>query len=362
MSTIQDIFSRYGPEYLDKFGDRMPANHRKTLQAIMNCGNGTFGMNFFECDCGNTATHPCCCGDRHCPICQHAKADKWLKVQLRKLLPCEYFMVTFTVPEEARAFLRQNQRIGYYALFDAAAGALKKLARDPRFGGAEQIGATAVLHTWGRILNYNPHIHFIVPGGGLSSDRNEWRAAKPGFFIHVEPLAKAYKNNMRNILQREGLLDKVDPAVWNKGWNVNSQAVGNGSAALTYLAKYVFRIAISNNRIISVEDNTVSFQYQKPHSNRMRTMKLDTLEFIRRFLQHVLPKGFMKIRHYGFLSANPATTITRVRELICVIYELVKELVVERKPSQVKTGAVCDTCGKTMKWKRFLPAYCTRTG
>ena len=362
MREIQDIFTTYGPEYLERFGESMPAAHKNTLNAIMNCGKGAFGMNFFACDdCGNTILHPCSCGNRHCPICQHAKTTRWLETQLRKRLPCNYFLITFTVPKEVRPFLRKHQRAGYDALFDAAANAIKKLAKDPRFVGADEVGAVAVLHTWGRTLNYHPHIHFIVPGGGLSKNRTEWRAAKPGFFIRVEPLSSIFRAKFRDVIKKHGLLESIDNTAWLKAWNVNSQAVGNGESALKYIAPYVFRVAISNNRIVNSDNGKVTFKYKKSHSNRFRNMTVDASEFIRRFLQHVLPTGFMKIRHYGFLSSNAATPLDTIRNLICAIYEIVKEPEKETQPTTDYSGFPCERCGRTMKWQRFISPL-ARTG
>jgi hypothetical protein len=356
MRPLEEIFRRYGPLYIDRYGTSMPRSHLRVLQNLIRCGDGTIGSNLFGCPtCGLSHMRPCRCGDRHCPNCQHEKAGEWLQRQMERLLPCPYFLVTFTVPEQLRRWLRSHQRIGYDALFKAAAGALKQLARDQRFVGAHQIGFFGVLHTSGRALQYHPHIHFVVPGGGLSRDRSRWKASRKDLFVHVRPLAKIYRAKFRHIIRRAGLGRDIDPAVWEKPFNVNSQAVGTGKATLKYLARYVFRVAITNKRILSIKDGQVTFTYEDSRTRRMRKMSLDAGEFIRRFLQHVLPKGFMKIRYFGFLSHKAGTTLTEIRNMICLLFEVIQNIV-EPPERPVTTGFPCPRCGKPLKWIAFLPA------
>lgn len=354
MNHIQQIFRLYGDEYIRRYGSKMPKQHKKVIHAILNCGSGKYGYHLYQCSaCGSRHVFSCSCGNRHCPGCQQHKAEKWLFKQMRKLLPCPYFLVTFTVPEELRLFIRGHQKQAYAAMFNAGSGALKKLLKDKRFTGADQSGFFGVLHTWGRILQYHPHIHFVVPGGGLSKDRNKWMASKPDFLVHVKALSIIYKAKFRDAVRQAGLLDRIDPGVWRKDWVVNSQAVGSGKWTLRYLSRYVFRVAISNSRIISYDNHQVTFKYRKVKSRRSRHMSLDAMEFIRRFLQHVLPTGFMKIRHYGFLSPNAATPIQKIRELICVLYELVKkfgEPLKPPKPPKLK----CPNCGSALVWQMFI--------
>lgn len=357
MSAIQEIFKQYGPEYMQRYGDSMPASHKKVIHAIQSCRNGDFGSILYQCEsCGQLHIAPSSCGNRHCPTCQHGKALQWLEGQMENLLPCHYFLITFTVPEEIRPLLRTHQRVAYSVLFDAAVAALKKLALDPRFVGAEQIGCLGILHTWGRQLQYHPHIHFIVPGGGLSKDRTTWLSSKPNFFIRIEPLSRVYRAKFRDAMQKAGLLPKIDPIVWEKDWNVNSQPIGDGRDTLKYLAPYVFRVAISNSRIVSYDNHKVTFKYRKSHSSRLRKISVDALEFIRRFLQHVLPTGFMKIRHYGFLNPNAETSIQEIRERICMLYEIVKEFIPKKEKPHSKTFK-CLLCGQCLRWKTFIPAF-----
>jgi len=238
MSAIQEIFRRYGGQYLERYGHAMPAVHRKVIGAINGCRSGSCGSVLYTCpSCRLDHAVPCCCGNRHCPTCQNEKASRWLAKQMDNLLPCPYFMITFTVPGELRRVIRSNQRIAYRAMFDAAAAASKKLARDRRFVGADQIGFFGVLHTWGRTLNYHPHIHFIVPAGGLSDDRKRWLRSRPDFFVHVRPLSVIYRAKFRDAIKKAGLIDKIDPVVWGKQWVVNSQAVGDGTCPFPKLVR-----------------------------------------------------------------------------------------------------------------------------
>jgi uncharacterized Zn finger protein (UPF0148 family) len=348
VNKIQQIFKTYAPEYIARYGADMPTAHRKAIAAIINCGTGALGMHEYECPaCGKSEYLPRSCGNRHCPGCQQHKAQTWLEKQLEKLLPCSYFLLTFTVPEELRRFVRTHQAQAYSAMFSAASASLKKLAKDRRFVGADQMGFFAVLHTWGRLLQYNPHIHFVVPGGGLSAARDQWIGAEPDFLVHVKALSPIYRAKLRDAIDKAGLLDEVDARVWTKDWVVNCQAVGNGKWTLRYLSRYVFRVAISNSRIISWGNGQVTFRWKKVKSRRWRRTTLDAMEFIRRFLQHVLPTGFMKVRHYGFLGANAKVPIQRIRELICDLYELLAELI--KPPAPRESPPIrCSSCGTPM--------------
>jgi len=302
-NSIQQLFRDHGAAYLDRFGGQMPSNHKKVLHAIRNCGTGAFGQHSFSCDgCGKFHSTDGSCGNRHCPTCQTGKSDEWLSKMEDKTLPANYFMVTFTVPSELRGLIRSNQKFCYAALFKAAADAMKKLAQDPRFVGCQTAGFTGILHTWTRQLEYHPHVHFIVPGGGLGKDGGEWKPSRAAFFVHAKPLSKIYRAKFIGLLEKEGL--EVPPCVWDPDWVVDCRAVGNGRKALKYLAQYVFRVAIAPSRILKVTDTEVFFKYRRSGEKKWRTCKLKIFEFMRRYLQHTLPRGFTKVRHYGFMAAN----------------------------------------------------------
>jgi hypothetical protein len=258
-------------------------------------------------------------------------------------------MLTFTVPEELRAFLRSHQRIGYSAMFAASSAAIKRLTGDPKFVGGDSPGFFGVLHTWGRQLQYHPHIHFVVPGGALDSGSGLWHPSGVGFFLPVHALSKIYRALFRERMIKAGLLGQIPREVWSIDWNVNSQPVGSAEASIKYLTPYVFRVAISNSRIIKVEDGKVFFHYKKTGSNRLRTLALDALEFIRRFLQHVLPTGFMKVRYYGFLSPSSKVSLEEVRARIEMAFGFeITTLQVEPEPLPPMK---CRHCDSPMIWR-----------
>lgn len=355
MSAIQEIFRTCGPEYLERYGDRMPQVHKKAMRAIQNCRNGTYGTAVYRCDqCGGTHILACSCGNRHCPTCQHDKAENWLRTQQQKLLPCHYFLLTVTVPKALRRVIRSHQRVGYAALFSCTVAALTKLARDPRFLGSQHIGCLAVLHTWGSQLQYHPHLHLVVPGGAIGADGSGWLPARHDLFVHTKPLARIIRAKYRDAMKAAGLLEEIDPVVWSQEWVVDSQSVGGGENSLRYLARYVFRVAISNNRIVSFDHRSVTFRYKDSETRTWKTRTIDGLEFIRRFLQHVLPTGFMKVRHYGFLNGNAAVPLTKVFEMICALFDLIyliPPLWTLLEPKQPR----CPSCQGRLRLTWFIP-------
>ena len=347
MTNLREIFNAFAPEYLDRF-PHLPTAHRKVISAIQHCQSGHYGHSLYQCpDCGGHHRVHHSCGNRHCPQCQQHKTQQWLQHHLDKQLPGPHFLLTFTVPETLRPFVRSHQRLAYQALFQASATALKRLAKDERFIGTDLPGFTGVLHTWGRQLQYHPHIHYIVPGGGLSRDRTTWCPSRAHFFVPVKALSPIYRALFKEEIRQTGLLEHIDPQVWTIPWNVHSQANHHGHSAFTYLAPYVFKVAISNHRLVSLTDRTVTFTYRKVGSARLRTAHLDGMEFLRRFLQHVLPDGFMKVRHFGFLHASCTVSLATIRLLI-----------VQAPPGEDQPpphtpppprAARCPTCGAPMR-------------
>jgi len=339
MGAITEIFRTFGPEYLARYPD-MPLQHKKTIEAIINCRSGKYGVAVYQCNsCGKKHHIDRSCGNRHCPQCQYHKSRQWLEAQLERRLPGDHFLLTFTVPEQIRP---------YGAMFNASASAIKKLAKDPRFIGADLPGFTAVLHSWGRKMQYHPHLHFIVPAGGLSSDRKKWLSTRNNFYLPVRALSEIFKAKFKDEMARQELLHKIDPATWQIAWNVNCQPIGDSEATLKYLAPYIFRVAISNSRILAVKDRTVTFSYRKKGSSRSRKVTLDVIEFIRRFLQHVLPAGFMKVRHYGFMSCNCTVSLTRLRLLILEGLKNIQISLADLspiKPKPVLPKPICPACG-----------------
>lgn len=349
MGIINDIFRTHAPEYLRRYGASIPTEHRKVLDAIIRCRTEACGSVVHRCEnCDHAQQLFRGCGNRHCPGCQNHKTRQWLARQLERQLPGHHFMLTFTVPEQLRPFMRSHQRSAYRALFAASSAAIKKLAGDARFMGGGIPGFFGVLHTWGRQLQYHPHIHYVVPGGVLSSSSGAWHPSSPGFYLPVKALSRLFRGIFRDLLDKEGLLSQVPPEVWKLAWNVNSQAVGCSEASIKYLAPYVFRVAISDSRIISASDGRVRFRYKQRHSNRLRTMELDALEFIRRFLQHVLPTGLMKVRYYGFLSPTSSASLEEVRARIELAYGF--ELTESEPQVEPLPMRQCPHCGGALKY------------
>jgi hypothetical protein len=296
MPSLAEVVRRYGSSYLARFGEVVPREHRKVLAAIAACRTGELGHTVYACSrCGQRHRTGQSCGNRHGPTCQHPKSQQWLERQQQRLLPCPYFLITFTLPAELRRFVRSHPRLCYGALFAASSSAIRDLAANPKWVGTPQPGFFGVLHTWGRTLEYHPHIHYVVPGGGPTADGSRWMPSRANFFVPDRALSTLYRARFRNAMRAAELLEQINPVVWSKDWVVKTIAVGDGRAALKYLAAYVFRVAIGDHRILSYEDGHVTFTYRKSGSRRGRRMRLKATEFLRRFLQHVLPRGFQKV-------------------------------------------------------------------
>jgi Putative transposase/Transposase zinc-binding domain len=347
MPTLREIFTTFGPEYLERY-PQLPRAHRKVIRAIQQCQSGHYGHSLYQCHtCGGHHRVNHSCGNRHCPQCQQHKTQQWLQHHLAKQLPGPHFLLTFTVPEPLRPFIRSHQRPAYPAMFHASAMALKRLATDTRFIGTDLPGFTGVLHTWGRQLQYHPHIHYIVPGGGLSKDRAAWVPSRANFFVPVKALSPIYRALFKEEMHHAGLLEHIDPQVWTIPWNVHSQAHHHGHSAFTYLAPYVFKVAISNHRIVALTDRTVTFTYRKVGSARLRTAHLEGIEFLRRFLQHVLPDGLQKVRHFGFLHASCALSLATIRLRIVQGHPGEEQLTPRQPPAP--SAARCPLCGTPMR-------------
>lgn len=353
MTTINEIFNTYAPQYIRCFGDHMPKIHLKVINAINCCRTSACGLVIYECkNCGRSHKMYQSCGNRHCPVCQNHKTRQWLQGQLQRQVPGHHFMITFTVPQHLRRFIRSNPKKAYSALFAASSDTLKAVAANERFVGGNVPGFFGVLHTWGRQLQYHPHIHYVVPGGALSTSDGTWHPSPLSFFAPVKVMSKIFKAKLRDEFTRIGLIDKIDPQVWQQDFIVNCQAVGSCQESIRYLAPYVFKVAISNSRIIKVEDGKVFFRYKKPHSRRWRTMALDAMEFMRRFLQHVLPTGFMKVRHYGFMSPGSSVELEKVSSLIELAYGF--DVDVPEIDQQDDIHPRCPDCGGKLEFRCWI--------
>ncbi len=319
MLELAHIFNEFGEEYHQKFGNSIPPSHLKAMTDIENCRTETLGGDIYQCpECGEFLYSYHSCNNRHCPKCQNDRNEKWLEAQQKLLLNTPYFLSTFTLPEQLRLIARSNQRLIYSILFKTSAAALQKLAADPRFTGGE-IGMTGILHTWTRDMNYHPHIHYIIPGGALDETGN-WIPSDPNFFVDVKCLSIIFKAKFRDALEKahEKLFDTIPPKVWKQDWVIHCKPVGDGSRILKYLAPYVFRVAMANSRLVAMdtEKHTVTFKYKPSGSKEWKFMTLDALEFMRRFLQHVLPAGLQKVRYYGLFSSSKKKKLEKIKEQI----------------------------------------------
>ena len=359
MIELAEIFRCHGPAYRQKFGGHIPASHLKAMAAIEQCRTEALGGHVHICEaCHQTRYSYHSCKNRHCPKCQNDAGQQWLTRQQALLLPVPYFMVTFTLPEGLRAVARSHQRVVYDLLFQTSAAALQQLAQDPRFVGG-QIGMLGVLQTWTRDLRFHPHVHYLVPAGGLSADGQTWRRTRNAFFVRVEPLSRLFRGKFRAALTQTGLLDQVPASVWRQEWVVHCQPVGTGEAALKYLATYIFRVALSNNRLLKLQAGQVTFRYRDSATRHWKSCTLPTQEFIRRFLQHVLPKGFQKVRYYGFFSPGQRHRLQQTRQLLGPAIPAQPTDLAQRQshssPSLDPLVIPCPTCGWPMRRTQTLP-------
>lgn len=319
---VADVIRAHGQEYLETMGVSATLAQRRVLRDLADCRTAALGGHVEKCtDCGHKKIAYDSCKSRCCPKCQGSSRRKWLEAREKDLLPVEYFHVVFTLPQEIAALALQNKRVVYKALFRASSKTLLQIAADPKHLGAK-IGILSVLHTWGQALTHHPHIHCVVPGGGLSHDGSRWISSSNGFLLPVSVLSPVFRGKFLEQLRKakaqgdlafHGKLKHLnDPdtfrsylaATHKNDWVVYSKPpFGGPEQVLKYLARYTLRVAISNRRLLSLEDGKVSFSWKDyAHGGRRRVMTLDAVEFIRRFLLHVLPDGFVRIRSYGLLA------------------------------------------------------------
>ena len=350
MVELADVFQSYGPAYRQKYGARMLPSHLAVMRAIEQCRTEALGGQIYYCpDCDQVQYSYHSCRNRHCPKCQHEATQDWLERQQHLLLPVPYFLLTFTLPAGLRELARSHQKDVYSLLFRASAAATQELSKDPRFVGG-QIGMIGVLHTWTRDLRYHPHVHFLVPGGGLAADQQAWLPSREDFLVHVRPLSVLFRAKFREAFRQTDMFDQAPIDVWQKDWVVHCKSVGNGQATLKYLAPYIFRVAISNRSILKAEDGQVTFRYTDRQSGESRTCSLAAEQFIHRFLQHVLPKGFVKVRYYGFFSSGNRSRLRQIRQLLGA----------QDAPPSVQTDPPpdarrCPACGGVMLLQKILP-------
>jgi len=351
MVELAEIFRLHGAAYQAQFAAGLLPSHRRAMQDIEDCRTAARGGHLYFCQQCQTERYSYhSCKNRHCPKCQNEQANLWLQSQQQLLLPTHYFLVTFTLPAALRPLARQNQQLVYNLLFRAAAAALLKLAQDPRFVGG-LLGMVGVLHTWTRALHYHPHIHFLVTGGGLNK-AGAWKAARPDFLVPVKALSRIFRAQFRDRLKATPLFSTLPAHLWRQDWVVHSKPVGSGAAACKYLAPYIFRVAISNNRILKLEADKVTFKYRESATGKSKRAILSVFEFIRRFLQHVLPARFVKVRYYGLLSPANRQLLARARRLLAKLP--IRLTAAITAPAPVTNTLLCPHCGGPLSLRATL--------
>lgn len=338
---VADIFRQAGSQWRHDHLGHLSLNQLKVMSAIERCRSAEMGGHRLACtSCGQIQIAYNSCRNRHCPKCQASAAKRWLEARQADLLPVPYYHVVFTLPEPIRSMAYQNKAVIYNLLFQAASEALRTIAKDPKHLGA-QIGMTMVLHTWGSALIHHPHVHCVVPGGGFSADGQHWIACKSGFFLPVTVLSRVFRRLFLDKLRaakQAGLLEfygqqqdlndtryfeMVCDPLRHIGWVIYTKPPFAGPAAvLAYLSRYTHRVAIANSRLLHFDDQGVTFKwkdYRQHGPTKHKTMTLNTSEFIRRFLLHVLPRGFHRIRHYGFFANTvKEQKLVLVRRLLAI--------------------------------------------
>ncbi len=382
---VADIFRAHGPAWREAQRGHLSLAQLKVMSAITQCRTAALGGHVLRCGgCGLDQVSYNSCRNRHCPKCQSSAAKRWLDARQADLLPVEYYHVVFTLPAPIADIAYQNKAALYGLLFDIAAETLLRIAADPKHLGAN-IGATLVLHTWGSALTHHPHVHGIVPGGGLAPDGSRWVACRPGFFLSVRVLSRLFRRRFLEELQRlhdggqlrffgehAALADAAAFKDWlaplrKSEWVVYAKRPFAGpQAVLAYLSRYTHRVAISNGRLLAMDERGVTFRWKDYRANkagkgktRHKAMTLSPQEFMRRFLLHVLPGGFHRIRHYGLLAnSNRRDNLALARELLQVAPPPAEAAAGDASASPAPTF-VCAHCGHAMSVLRVFLRDCS---
>jgi hypothetical protein len=377
---VADIFRKYGHDYRKKHF--LSSEQYKAMRHIEICRTAALGGHLEKCNtCGFEQNAYNSCRDRHCPKCQTLVKEKWLNDRKAELLPCSYFHNVFTLPHELNPLILANMRVMLAILFTAAKETLQVFAYDPQWRLVGQLGFISVLHTWNQKLMDHFHLHCIIPAGVLSFDKKKWIAARQNYLFKVESLAKEFQKRYLHKLEKaykqeklsfqgkalayadKNSFEQLTNALWDKTWiTYSKQPFGGPEQVLEYLGRYTHRVAITNNRIVSIEGGKVTFSYRdRSDENKVKEMTLKAEEFIRRFLLHILPRGFMKIRYYGFLAhANKKTTIPLLRQLINPDAELVEKIKETVQEVMLRLTGIdifcCPECGtgKMVRMKELL--------
>ncbi len=318
MIELAEVLARHWPAYERAHGGTILPSHRRAVQSIRACRTPALGGQRWQCEDGHVRLAFHSCNHRSCPKCGHAEAEHWIAKQEQRLLPgIPYYLLTFTVPAQLRPLFYGQQKTLYHLLMGESAAAIQDLCAQTKYLGG-QAGMVSVLHTWSRPLGYHPHVHIVIPGGGLTPAGGWNRLRDPEFFLHYQALSRCFRKRFERVLKQDHpeLYRQVPVGVWHCDWVVHLQAVGQGEAALKYLARYVYRTALGAERILSDQDGRIAFNYRRSTDGQIRRCELDADRFITRVLQHTLPKGFQRVRYYGWLSPAAKAKLERIRTLL----------------------------------------------
>jgi hypothetical protein len=373
--TVAEVIRSCLDEFLERYGPELSPERHRALKDLVSCRTAALGGHVLGCpECGHQQIAYNSCGNRHCPTCQATAAARWMEARAAELLPVPYFHLVFTLPDALDPIALANPRVVYDLLLRCAAETVLELAADPKLLGA-RTGVLAVLHTWGQNLQFHPHAHCVVPGGGLSPEATHWVASPSNFFLPVRVLSRVFRGKflaeLRTAFAKGKLPFAADQfeqalsAATGTDWVVYAKPpFGGPEQVLKYLARYTHRVAISNARLLNFEDGTVRFRYKDyARGNRKRVMTLTALEFVRRLLLHVLPTGFMRIRHYGILAnRHRQAKLALCRQLLGLSTAAETEFDEETRepresPSSITPTRVCPVCGagRMIVIKEFPP-------
>lgn len=344
---LASILDQYHPAFQEKYGSQLLPGHLRAIDAIGRCRTPEAGELLVQCPgCGHATWKPHSCGHRSCPQCQNHEASVWLGRQQAKLLPVAYFLVTFTLPYELRCLAFDNQTLFYNLMFSCASNTLKDFGANPKNLGAG-IGMTAILHTHTRRLDYHPHIHIVVPGGGVDKSRKQWKKKKGKYLFNEFALAKVFRARFLDALKKSGL---CAPNSLPAKWVVDCTHAGKGQPALKYLSRYLYRGVIGEKNIVSNQDGNVTFKYVHSRTGETRYRPVKGEDFLWLVLQHVLPKGFRRVRDYGFLHGN-------AKKLLSLV-QMVLKVLIEPCAPQPRPSFRCPNCKAPMKIISFRrPAW-----
>ncbi|MBF0127883.1 MAG: IS91 family transposase [Magnetococcales bacterium] len=352
MIELADIFRRFAPDYLRLHDDTMLPSHRRAIDDILSCRTETMGGHLYQCDtCHSPVFSYHSCKNRSCPKCHGEQTELWLELRRQEMLPVPYFHLTITVPESLRPLFRAHQKDLYHLFMQTCTAAILKMAKDSRHLGA-MVGILMVLHTWTQQLIYHPHLHCLVTGGGVN-DNGTWQPARKKFLFPLRAFSRLVRGKFMDCLKQKRP-DFILPATaWKQQWVTHCSPWGQGEqAVLDYLGRYVFRVAINNSRIVAMDDDSVTFLYKDRKKNKKRTCRLRGEEFMRRFLQHVLPRGFHKIRYGGLWHPARRALAQKIRESLPPGKStmLTESSATEENPTpekgspRIATGSPCPCC------------------